>query len=171
MSTTIRSTPIGPLTLTASDAGITRVAFGAAPAGTARSTEAGRWLEQASRELDEYFAGTRTAFTVLVDLHGVGAGQCAALDLLGAVGHGETTTYGRLAAQLAGRGGPGSESWASHVGPRRIGSAMARNPVPVLVPCHRVVGSDGDLTGYAGGLEIKRRLLELESPQGMLGSA
>jgi methylated-DNA-[protein]-cysteine S-methyltransferase len=48
---------------------------------------------------------------------------------------------------------------------------MARNPVPVLVPCHRVVGSNGDLTGYAGGLEIKRRLLELESPQGMLGSA
>ncbi|HEV7469688.1 MAG TPA: methylated-DNA--[protein]-cysteine S-methyltransferase [Pseudonocardia sp.] len=171
MSTTIRSTPVGPLTLTASDEGITRVAFGAAPADTAPSTEAGQWLEQACRELDEYFAGTRTAFTVPVDLRGVGAGQRAALDLLGAVSHGETTTYGRLAAQLARRGGPASESWSSHVGPRRVGSAMARNPVPVLVPCHRVVGSNGDLTGYAGGLEIKRRLLELESPQGMLGSA
>jgi methylated-DNA-[protein]-cysteine S-methyltransferase len=151
-STVTHHTPIGPLTLTASDTGITRVRFRpTVPDGGPASTS----LDQAHRELDEYFAGTRTRFTVPLDLSGVDGERRAILDALAAVGHGQTTTYGALAAEVGLTGD----------GARRVGVAMARNPVPVLLGCHRVIGTNGRLTGYAGGLDVKRALLDLEGTQ------
>jgi methylated-DNA-[protein]-cysteine S-methyltransferase len=154
MSTTLtHDTPIGTLTLFASDTGITRVRFGArGDAGMSGSDRARDLLDRARRELEEYFDRRRTRFTVPIDIGRMDAERRAILDALGRVGYGETTTYGALAAEL-GLAGDGA---------RRVGVAMARNPVPVLVACHRVLGKDGSLTGYAGGLHVKRALLELE---------
>jgi methylated-DNA-[protein]-cysteine S-methyltransferase len=150
---TVHDTPIGRLTLVASDAGLTRCTFRtvetAAPAsGTARG-----WLDLARRELDGYFAGTLRAFTVPVDLRRVGAAHRHVLAGLAAVGYGATTTYGALAAAVG----------LTEDGPRAVGGAMARNPVLIVVPCHRVLGAGGALTGYAGGLAAKRWLLDLET--------
>jgi methylated-DNA-[protein]-cysteine S-methyltransferase len=152
-------TPFGPLTLAASEAGLTRCTFGptSARARPGRDSAAARdWLRLARTELDEYFAGRRRAFTVPADLTRVPEPRRAVLAALaGRVGHGETTTYGELAAAL---GLPGPDA------ARMVGGAMAANPVHVIVPCHRVLGAGGKLVGYAGGLEVKRALLDLESP-------
>ncbi|WP_433285995.1 methylated-DNA--[protein]-cysteine S-methyltransferase [Pseudonocardia sp. CA-142604] len=157
--TVVHDTPIGRLSLSASDAGITRVRFRATATDAPSVREAGsgrawQWLDQARRQLDEYFAGTRTRFTVPIDLNRLDPERRAVLEALAhGVEHGETTTYGALAAAVGLTGD----------GPRRVGVAMARNPVPILVACHRVVGADGNLTGYAGGVGVKRALLDLES--------
>ena len=109
----------------------------------AGSEGAWQWLDQARRQLDEYFAGTRTGFTVPIDLSSLDPERRAVLEALAqGVEHGETTTYGALAGAVGLTGD----------GPRRVGVAMARNPVPILVACHRVIGADGKLTGYAGGV-------------------
>jgi methylated-DNA-[protein]-cysteine S-methyltransferase len=150
-STRTHDTPIGPLTLTASAAGLTRLRFGTTPASGPPSG----WLDQACRELDEYFAGTRTRFTVPLDLSRVDGERRAILDALADVGYGTTTTYGALAAALDLTGD----------GARRVGVAMARNPLPVLLGCHRVLGAGGRLTGYLGGLPAKQALLTLEGAQ------
>jgi methylated-DNA-[protein]-cysteine S-methyltransferase len=107
-------------------------------------------LVQAARELAEYFAGDRRDFDVPVGPPGTPFQQAVWAELR-RVPYGTTTTYGALAARL---GSPGAV--------RAVGSANGRNPVAVLVPCHRVVGSDGNLRGYAGGVERKRALLDLE---------
>jgi methylated-DNA-[protein]-cysteine S-methyltransferase len=157
--TVVHDTPIGPLSLSASDAGITRVRFRATAAETPSVREAGperawQWLDQARRQLDEYFAGTLTRFTVPIDLRRLDPERRAVLEALAhGAEHGETTTYGALAGAVG----------LTEDGPRRVGVAMARNPVPILVACHRVIGANGKLTGYAGGLEIKQTLLDLES--------
>lgn len=101
-------------------------------------------------ELDEYLAGTRTAFD-LPTAPGGDEFQHAVWAMLRGIPLGETVTYGELAARL------GDRNLA-----RRVGGAVGRNPLSIVVPCHRVVGADGSLTGYAGGLERKRFLLELE---------
>ena len=147
-------TPVGPLTLAASDRGLTRVTFGGirhTPAHTA-GPAAQAWLELALRELDGYFAGRLRQFSVPVDLRRVDDARRRILDDLADVGYGETTTYGEIAARLG----------LIDDGPRRVGVAMARNPVAIVVPCHRVLGAGGALTGYAGGLPVKRALLDLE---------
>jgi methylated-DNA-[protein]-cysteine S-methyltransferase len=91
---------------------------------------------------------------VPIDLHRLDPERRAVLEALAhGVEHGETTTYGALAGAVG----------LTEDGPRRVGVAMARNPVPILVACHRVIGANGKLTGYAGGLEVKRALLDLES--------
>ena len=149
-ATLTHDTPVGPLTLSASDRGITRVRFGA---GT--TSGGSELLDQARRELDEYFEGHRTRFEVPLDLGRMDAERRAIMQALGRVGYGETTTYGAIAAELGLTGD----------GARRVGVAMARNPVLVLVPCHRVLGRDGSLTGYAGGLQVKLALLDLEGAQ------
>jgi methylated-DNA-[protein]-cysteine S-methyltransferase len=154
-STRTHDTPIGPLTLTASAAGLTRLRFGTTPASGPPSG----WLDQACRELDEYFAGTRTRFTVPLDLDRITGERRAVLDALAGVGYGTTTTYGALAAALGLTGD----------GARRVGVAMARNPLPVFLGCHRVLGAGGRLTGYAGGLAAKRALLAREGAQLTLG--
>jgi methylated-DNA-[protein]-cysteine S-methyltransferase len=104
----------------------------------------------AIQQLDEHFAGRRQAFELELDLRGTPF-QLAVWERLRAIPYGETTTYGALAREL-GR--------IERV--RAVGAAVGRTPVPIIVPCHRVIGADGSLTGYGGGLDRKRALLDLE---------
>jgi len=150
-------TPIGKLTLAASAQGLTRARLHRAaplPKPEAESIDPSvrRWLDQARRELDEYFAGRRHEFSVPVDLSRVELHHRRVLDYLADVGYGRTSTYGALATALG----------LTEDGPRRVGAAMARNPVLIVVPCHRILGAGGKLTGYAGGPGAKRWLLDLE---------
>jgi len=107
-------------------------------------------LDEVRRELDEYFEGERRSFELALDLR-VTAFNEAVLGELARVPYGHLDTYGSLAARV---GRPGAA--------RAVGSVMNRNPIPIVLPCHRIVGADGSLTGYAGGLAVKRALLELE---------
>ena len=109
-------------------------------------------LRKAARELTEYFAGKRRAFDLPLAPAGT-AFQKRVWDALAAIPYGETRSYGEVAARI---GSP-------HAG-RAVGGANHRNPLPILIPCHRVVGADGSLTGYGGGLHVKRALLVLENP-------
>jgi methylated-DNA-[protein]-cysteine S-methyltransferase len=151
--------PIGPLTLVASDgklAGLYLDVRGHEP-GQAVLGEAATLgddcdpvLALAARQLSEYFAGSRTSFTVPLDLDGTPF-QRSVWSSLQAIGYGETLSYGELAKRI---GTPGAS--------RAVGLANGRNPVAIVVPCHRVIGADGSLTGYGGGVDRKRFLLELE---------
>jgi methylated-DNA-[protein]-cysteine S-methyltransferase len=146
-------TPVGRLTLAASDRGLTHVSYRGVRSATGAAGPAARaWLDLARRELDDYFAGRLRQFTVPVDLQRVDDARRRILDGLADVGYGETTTYGTLAAAVG----------LVDDGPRQVGVAMARNPVAIVVPCHRVLGAGGSLTGYGGGLAAKRILLDLE---------
>jgi methylated-DNA-[protein]-cysteine S-methyltransferase len=118
------------------------------PAAFGARTEQG--FDAARRQLAEYFAGGRTAFELPVAAAG-SPFQRRVWELVGRIPYGQTTTYGELATEL------GDPALA-----RAVGAANGRNPLSVIVPCHRVVGKDGDLAGYGGGLDRKRRLLELE---------
>ncbi|TWP39034.1 methylated-DNA--[protein]-cysteine S-methyltransferase [Leekyejoonella antrihumi] len=109
-------------------------------------------LDRAGRQLDEYLTGGRTAFDLPIDPHG-DAFQHQVWKLLMEIPYGATTTYGALAERL------GNKALA-----QRVGQCVGHNPLSVVIPCHRVVGSDGSLTGYAGGLDRKRFLLGLEEP-------
>ncbi|MEQ3553900.1 methylated-DNA--[protein]-cysteine S-methyltransferase [Pseudonocardia nematodicida] len=158
--TVVHDTTLGPVTLSASPSGLTRLRFGRSTrAAQSPSPEPGSAedavLTQAVAELDEYLDGRRTTFEVPVDLSTVDPEQRRVLDELGRIGYGRTRSYGEV-ARAAG---------LAEDGPRRAGGACARNPVGVVVPCHRVVAADGALTGYAGGLAIKKALLALESGQ------
>ena len=105
-------------------------------------------------QLDEYFAGERCEFDLELDPHGTEF-ERRVWDALRQIPYGETEAYGELAERI---GHPGRA--------RAVGAANGANPIAVVIPCHRVIGADGKLTGYAGGLERKRLLLELESPPG-----
>jgi len=107
-------------------------------------------LDAVRRELDEYFEGDRREFDLPLDLR-VAPFHEAVLHELAPVPYGRTETYGALAAKV---GRPKAA--------RAVGTVMNRNPIPIILPCHRVVGANGSLTGYAGGLHVKRALLELE---------
>jgi methylated-DNA-[protein]-cysteine S-methyltransferase len=107
-------------------------------------------FEEAARQLGEYFGGRRRSFDLPLALDGT-AFQQTVWDALLGVGYGETVSYGQLADRI---GRPTAA--------RAVGLANGRNPVSIIVPCHRVVGSDGSLTGYGGGIDNKRRLLDLE---------
>lgn len=108
-------------------------------------------FDEAARWLDAYFAGHEPDETPPLRLRGTDFQKAVWIALL-EIPFGETTTYGALAERLGlGRGGA-----------RAVGAAVGRNPISIMVPCHRVLGSDGSLTGYAGGVERKRKLLELE---------
>jgi len=146
-TTTIINSPIGPLTLTDRDGALVRLSFGAhGPCDPPTPL-----LRRATGQLNEYFAGTRREFDLEVDLGPAREFGRAVLEQLALVPYGELTTYGTL-AERAGR--PRAA--------RAVGTIMNRNPVPIVLPCHRVVGSSGSLVGYAGGLDRKRTLLELE---------
>ena len=112
-----------------------------------------RLFTRTASQLAEYFDGSRTAFDVATAPHG-DAFEHAVWGMLREIPYGDTTTYGTLADRL------GDRNLA-----RRVGYAVGHNPISILVPCHRVVGADGSLTGYAGGLERKRFLLELEGAE------
>ena len=148
-------TPQGTMLATATDNGLAGVYF----KGQKHFPKQRDWrrdarhpvLRQAKRELAEYFAGRRKRFDVALDPQG-SVFQRSIWKAISKVGFGRTLTYGEL-AQRAGH--PGSA--------RAAGAATGRNPLSIIVPCHRIMGADGSLTGYAGGLSRKRALLEFES--------
>jgi len=146
------ATPIGDLTVVASARGVREVRWGREPRadGANASAEALAHVEQALRELGEYFRGERRSFGVALDLEGTEF-QRQVWGKLRGIPQGETRTYGELARAV---GRPAAA--------RAVGAATGRNPAPVIVPCHRVVGANGSLTGFAGGLEAKRVLLAHE---------
>lgn len=149
-SYTILDSPLGELlVLGAGDAvtGLWTTPRGDLVAGARRDDGAFR---ATAAQLDEYFAGERTAFDLPLAAAGT-AFQRRVWAQLRRIPYGETTTYGQLAQRI---GRPGCA--------RAVGHANGRNPIAILVPCHRVIGRDGTLTGYAGGLRRKRALLELE---------
>ena len=147
-------TPLGPLTALASDAGLMGLWFDRqqhAPGALGAAVDASqRWLAQARVELDEYFAGRRRRFEVALAPQGTPF-QEAVWRVLFTIACGDTTSYGRIAREL---GNP--------LASRAVGAAVGRNPISIIVPCHRVIGRDGSLTGYAGGLPRKRALLAHE---------
>lgn len=150
---TIVDSPFDPLTLVAEDGrlcGLYMVDQRHRPPDVEFGTRDARAFAAVVAQLDEYFAGQRTAFEL--DLAPAGTSfRRAVWDRLRAIPYGQTRTYGELADEL---GRPGAA--------RAVGLANGANPIGIVVPCHRVVGADGSLTGYGGGLERKRRLLELE---------
>jgi methylated-DNA-[protein]-cysteine S-methyltransferase len=152
-------TPVGRLTLVAGDAGLRRILWPgeAPPAGAQAGPDP--VLDAARAQLDAYFAGERTAFDLALELAGTEF-QRRAWVALAAIPYGTTRSYGAQASVL---GRPGSA--------RAVGAANARNPLPVVLPCHRLVGADGALTGFAGGLEVKRALLAHEARVGAAGAA
>jgi methylated-DNA-[protein]-cysteine S-methyltransferase len=156
----VEETPVGLLLLAATERGVCRISFDAdaeerldelARLHGARVLRSPRPLDGLRRELEDYFEGRRRDFDVPLDLEAVPEFHRSVLEELVRIPYGETATYGRLAERL------GSPRAA-----RAVGGACNRNPVPIVVPCHRVVGSSGSLVGYAGGLERKRALLALE---------
>lgn len=112
------------------------------------------------RQLEDYFGGRLREFDLPLAPEGTPF-QLAVWELLRTIPHGITTTYGALAGSLA-KGGDGRSTSA-----RAVGSAVGRNPIGIIIPCHRVVGADGSLTGYAGGLQRKAALLALERGEGL----
>ena len=150
-------TPVGRLALIGSTDGIRAILWpGDAPsrAGLTDATfDIGTTvaLDDAAEQLDEYFAGTRTTFDLPLDLRGTPF-QIAAWEALATIPYGATHTYAEQAARI---GRPNAV--------RAIGAANGRNPISIVLPCHRVVGSDGSLTGFAGGLEAKAALLAFEA--------
>jgi methylated-DNA-[protein]-cysteine S-methyltransferase len=154
---TTRESPIGPLTVVAGPSGITNIYF---HGHTPRLPEAARRpMPEAAAQLDAYFAGERRAFELDLDLRGDPLRMAVWRQLL-EIPYGRTTTYGELASRIdEALYDSGLEPYKR---PRVAGAAIGRNPVPVVVPCHRVIGADGSLTGYFGGLERKKLLLDLE---------
>ena len=154
MTAVRHGTPIGPLTLAATERGLVTCSF-TPPARLmgSDSPAAQAWLNQARTELDRYFAGTLRSFTVPLDLSLAGKFDQSVLSALTEVTYGTTTTYGRLTTALN----------RPQTDVRKVGAALARNPLVIILPCHRVVGTNNTLTGYAGGLPAKRHLLDLES--------
>lgn len=150
---TMIDSPIGELTLVARDGVLSGIYFPGhwhMPAAEVFGARSERGFEQAQQQLGEYFAGERTEFELMTTVAGEEF-QRRAWELIDRIPYGQTTTYGEMAQEL------GNPALA-----REVGAAVGRNPLSIVVPCHRVVGKDGKLTGYAGGLERKRFLLELE---------
>lgn len=154
--------PIGTLLLAATEAGLVRVAFSRqdhasvlsalAAQISPRVLRAPKRLDNVARELDEYFARHRDSFDVPLDLRLAHGFRREVLDRLRDIGYGSTASYAAVASAA------GSPKAA-----RAVGSACRTNPLPIVVPCHRVVRADGTLGEYAGGVEAKRRLLALEA--------
>jgi methylated-DNA-[protein]-cysteine S-methyltransferase len=147
---TIYDSPLGPLTLQGGPAGLTALRFPGHGEPLDDGDRDRAPFADAARQLDEYFAGRRERFELALDLGGTPF-QREVWDRLSAIPNATTTTYAALARAL---GRPAAV--------RAVGAAVGRTPVPIVVPCHRVVASDGALTGYVGGLERKRALLDLE---------
>jgi methylated-DNA-[protein]-cysteine S-methyltransferase len=144
-------TPVASLTIVAGERGLRAVLFAGDPA-PADAVEGRHPLVTATvRQLEEYFAGERREFDLPLDVSGT-AFQRRAWLALASIPYGTILSYGEQARRL---GAPGAA--------RAVGSANARNPMPIVLPCHRLVGADGSLTGYGGGLDVKRALLAHEA--------
>ena len=144
--------PIGNLTLVKTEGILSGLYLGDPPQAQAGACgpRADSGFEDVVEQLQEYFAGTRTVFTVPITSMGT-AFQQRVWTALRTIPYGETRSYGQLADAIGNR-----------LAMRAVGAANGRNPISIIVPCHRVIGSDGRLVGYGGGLERKRFLLELE---------
>lgn len=146
-------TPIGKLLLAGDDDGLSLISF---PRGAMRRAPEPGWtasekpFSNARRQLDEYFSGERREFDLPLKPEGT-AFQLAVLEELRRIPYGSTSTYGEIANRL---GRPKAS--------RAVGAANGRNPLPIVIPCHRVIGSNGALTGFGGGIETKKALLDLE---------
>jgi methylated-DNA-[protein]-cysteine S-methyltransferase len=157
---TVVVTPVGDLLLVGDGEALTGVRFDDARRGRPNAAGAASGvLRDAAAQLREYFAGTRTAFELPLRVDGSPFEHRVWAELR-RIPYGTTASYGLIAERV---GDPGAA--------RAVGRANARNPIPVIVPCHRVVGADGSLTGFGGGLACKRRLLELEGALLPLGPA
>jgi methylated-DNA-[protein]-cysteine S-methyltransferase len=147
-------TPIGELLLAGEGDALSMIGF---PKGSMRRDPGPDWiyneepLEKVRLQLAEYFSGERKDFDLPLKLHGTEF-QVSVLEALLEIPYGETTSYGAIAKQI---GRPKAV--------RAVGAANGRNPIPIIVPCHRVIGSSGDLTGFGGGLDTKEALLRLEA--------
>ena len=154
LSQGVIETPLGPLTALACDAGLVGLWFDSQQHGPglleAPLDNDQRWIAQAHAELDRYFAGRLRDFKVALAPQGT-AFQEAVWRRLCAIRCGQTSSYGRIAREL---GSPQAS--------RAVGAAVGRNPISIIVPCHRVIGENGTLTGYAGGLHRKQALLDVE---------
>jgi len=144
------ATPIGDLLLVGGAEGLLRIEFppSVPPQGVPRRDAR---LAPAMRQLDEYFAGRRTEFDLALAPHGTPF-QLEVWRSLRRIPYGATRTYAQIAREI---GRPAAT--------RAVGAANGANPIPIIIPCHRVIGSSGSLTGFGGGIDVKRRLLELES--------
>jgi methylated-DNA-[protein]-cysteine S-methyltransferase len=155
------ASPVGPLLLAATETGLVRIAFATeghehalqqlADRVSPRVLHAPARLDRVARELDEYFAGARRCFELPLDLRLARGFRLSVLHRLTEIEYGQTVSYGSIAIAA---GSPRAV--------RAVGSACATNPIPLVVPCHRVLRSDGSLGGYGGGLDAKRTLLALE---------
>ncbi len=147
-------TPIGELLLAGNDDALSLIGF---PTGSMRRDPEPDWIyneqpfAEVRRQLTQYFDGERREFDLPLALSGTEF-QVSVLEALQTIPYGETTSYGAIAKQI---GRPKAV--------RAVGAANGRNPIPVVVPCHRVIGSSGDLTGFGGGLDTKEALLRLEA--------
>lgn len=148
----VLDTPIGELSLTADDTGVCGVQFARVESAVDELPPDGGTLALAVAELRAYFAGELVDFTVPLSVRRGSEFERAVWRQMSLVPYGETRTYGEVAAAV---GDPG--------GARAVGVACNRNPIPVIVPCHRIVGAGGKLVGFGGGLPRKRHLLELEA--------
>jgi methylated-DNA-[protein]-cysteine S-methyltransferase len=147
--------PVGALTLVASDAGLTAILWendrpGRVKLGAMEEAPEHPVLAEAERQIQEYFAGERTSFSVPLDFRGTDFQKSVWAALL-TIPFGETRSYGEIARQI---GRPGAS--------RAVGAANGRNPLSIIAPCHRVIGTNGALTGFAGGLAAKELLLWIE---------
>jgi methylated-DNA-[protein]-cysteine S-methyltransferase len=154
-ATTILPSPVGKLKLVASDAGLAAILWendreDRVKLGAMTEQPDHPVLVEAVRQLSEYFAGTRRQFDLPLDFRGTDF-QKSVWEALLTIPTGETRSYAEIAAQI---GRPSAC--------RAVGAANGKNPISIIAPCHRVIGSDGSLTGFAGGLEGKKYLLELE---------
>ena len=148
MHRSVVDTPIGPLGLVASDAALHAVLF---DGRRVRAEGSSVVLDEAARQLRAYFAGDLVSFDLPLELHGTEFQRRCWL-ALASIPYGQTVSYGEQARRL----GLGPDA------ARAVGAANGRNPLPIVLPCHRVIGADGSLTGFGGGLQVKRRLLEHE---------
>jgi methylated-DNA-[protein]-cysteine S-methyltransferase len=156
----VSDTPIGDLLVGVTDHGVCRIHFDADPERALESLarrfgprvlRAAKPVDRVRRQLDEYFDGRRQAFEIDWDIRLLPEFNRRVLEQLARVEYGTTTTYGELARRS------GNARAA-----RAVGTVMNRNPIPIVLPCHRVVGANGKLVGYAGGLDRKELLLRLE---------
>jgi methylated-DNA-[protein]-cysteine S-methyltransferase len=154
------ASPLGRITMAATDAGLAGVWFEGQRHLPKELNEPSAWpahsahavLKQTAQQLGEYFGGNRNTFDLALDLSGGTAFQQLVWQALLRIGSGHTCSYGSI-----------SQSIGNPAAVRAVGAAVGRNPISIIVPCHRVIGADGTLTGYAGGLDKKTALLKLEN--------